>query len=90
MKKHVTIRVYGKVQGVFFRQTSMEKAQEHGLTGFAQNEPDGSVYIEAEGDETRLTSFITWCQSGPPAAKVTKVTAEEDELKGYEKFEVRR
>ena len=52
MKKSVIIVVRGRVQGVFFRASAAEKAAELRLAGFVRNEPDGSVYMEAEGDET--------------------------------------
>jgi acylphosphatase len=51
MKKHFNIRISGRVQGVFFRASTKAKAEELGISGFVQNEPDGSVYIEAEGEE---------------------------------------
>lgn len=85
------MRVHGKVQGVFFRASTQEKAQELGLTGFVQNEPDGTVYLEAEGDATALEKLRQWAHEGPRRAKVEKVEAEEQqELQGFEKFEQRR
>ena len=54
MADHLTLRIYGTVQGVFFRQSTQEKAQELNLTGFVRNERDGSVYVEAEGDPPSL------------------------------------
>jgi acylphosphatase len=90
MKAHLTLRVYGKVQGVFFRQSSKEKAEELGLTGFARNEPNGSVYLEAEGHAESLATFREWCQAGPSRARVSRVEAEDGEAKGYDRFEIRR
>ena len=52
--KHLSIRVTGKVQGVFFRASTREEAQRLGLCGWVRNEADGSVRIEAEGDEPLL------------------------------------
>ncbi|MFB6307312.1 MAG: acylphosphatase, partial [Flavobacteriales bacterium] len=52
--KHKDIRVRGKVQGVFYRATMVENAMRWGIKGFVRNETDGSVYIEAEGDEEAL------------------------------------
>jgi acylphosphatase len=46
---HVSIRISGKVQGVFFRASTKGKAEQYGINGFVRNEKDGSVYIEAEG-----------------------------------------
>jgi acylphosphatase len=87
--KHYTIRVYGKVQGVFFRASSQEKAAELGLKGWVKNEADGSVLIEAEGTEDKLQNFISWCRKGPAKASVEKVEYAEDELQEYEAFKVK-
>lgn len=84
--KHLNIKICGKVQGVFFRVTAKEKAEQLGISGFARNESDGSVYIEAEGDKVNLDKFIKWCHDGPEAAKVDKVEITERRLKNFSKF----
>lgn len=90
-RKRLAMRVHGKVQGVFFRASTQEKAQELGLTGFVQNEPDGTVYLQAEGDPEALKKLEAWVQVGPKRAKVEKVELEEKEgLKGFMRFEQRR
>ncbi|WP_299817767.1 acylphosphatase [uncultured Pontibacter sp.] len=90
-KKHVAIRVYGKVQGVFFRASTLDKAREFGLTGFVQNEDDGTVYLEAEGDEEALRKLEDWVHEGPKHARVTRVDVKTvKELEGFEYFEQRR
>jgi acylphosphatase len=90
-KKRVAMRVYGKVQGVFFRASTQEKAEELGLTGFVKNEKDGSVYLEAEGDLAGLSKLEQWVQKGPEKAQVEKVEIEEkDSLSGFKGFEQRR
>ena len=83
MVKHLNINVFGKVQGVFFRVYTQKKAEELGLTGFVQNEPDGSVYIEAEGEETLLKDFTSWCNVGSPNAEVSKVIITEGGIKNF-------
>jgi acylphosphatase len=70
MRKHLSIRVEGRVQGVFYRASARQKATELGLHGFARNEDDGSVYIEVEGEEQALNEFLQWCKTGPPRAEV--------------------
>ena len=90
MTKHVNIVVKGEVQGVFFRASAKEKALELGLKGFVRNERDGSVYVEAEGDEDRLNQFVAWCKQGPSRARVEKTEVNPGEWKGFEGFEVRR
>ncbi|SFG61692.1 acylphosphatase [Pontibacter chinhatensis] len=90
-KKRVAMRVHGKVQGVFFRASTQEKAQELGLTGFVRNEPDGTVYLEAEGEPQVLEMLEAWVHVGPRRAKVEKVEVEEkQDLKRFEGFEQRR
>ena len=90
MKKHLNIKVFGKVQGVFFRQTTLEKAQQFGVTGFARNEPDGSVYIEAEGSPEAVEKLKLWCRQGPALAKVEELSATEGKIEGYSQFTVHR
>jgi acylphosphatase len=88
--KHVAIKVSGKVQGVFFRASTKDTADKFGVKGFVRNEPDGSVYIEAEGDEEKLNQFIDWCRQGPPRARVEKITIQEGQPHGFSGFDMRR
>jgi acylphosphatase len=74
--KRIAIQVKGKVQGVFYRASTVTKAQQLGVMGFVRNEPDGSVYIEAEGDEEKLNELVAWCKVGPPRARVDEVIVE--------------
>ena len=62
--KHVNIKIYGKVQGVFFRDSSQRKAKELNLSGWVRNELDGTVQIVAEGEEKNLKELIEWCRAG--------------------------
>jgi acylphosphatase len=88
--KHFNIRVSGKVQGVFYRASAKTKADELGLKGFVRNEPNGDVYIEAEGQETLLNEFVAWCRKGPSHAQVTDVKINSAETKNFGKFEISR
>jgi len=90
MIKHCTYRIYGRVQGVFFRQSSQKEAQKLGLIGYAHNEPDGSVLIEAEGSAEALKALESWCRKGPTNARVDRVEVQEEPVQGYKEFEVRR
>jgi acylphosphatase len=74
--KRIAIQVKGKVQGVFYRASTVTKAQQLGVRGFVRIEPDGSVYLEAEGDEVSLNELIAWCKVGPPRAFVDEVIVE--------------
>jgi len=69
----LTAKIYGTVQGVFFREKTEALAKNLGLTGFAKNLPDGTVKIVAEGDEVYLQQLLEWCHHGPGSAKVEKV-----------------
>ena len=64
---HFNIKIFGEVQGVFFRHSARLKAREIGITGFVKNEPDGAVYMEAEGDEKTLGQFLEWRKRGESA-----------------------
>lgn len=89
MAKRIILRIRGDVQGIGFRYSARQKARELGLAGFARNEPDGSVYIEAEGSRGKLEELLRWCENDAPG-KIEMVEQKfSDELKGYESFEVR-
>lgn len=66
-------RVQGRVQGVFFRASTQQKAQSLALTGWVRNHPDGSVEGLACGDPQSLDAFHDWLWQGPEAAHVTDV-----------------
>ena len=88
--KLLTITVSGRVQGVFFRASTREKAETLGLKGFVRNEPNGHVYIEAEGPEDALDQFKAWCRQGPPMAQVNEITIHEAPVKNYPDFTIHR
>lgn len=88
--RHYNITVKGLVQGVSYRFNAQAKAHEFDLTGFVRNNPDRTVYIEAEGEENSINQFIEWCYVGPRLAKVTEVIPVEGEWKGFQTFEVRK
>lgn len=87
---NIIITVEGKVQGVFFRASTRDKAIELGLTGFVRNQEDGSVYIEAMGEQERLNEFIAWCKRGPKNARVENVKVIEANPQRFTSFEIRR
>lgn len=86
--KHFSIVVNGRVHGVFFRASAKERALQLGISGFVRNEADGSVYIEAEGEEDALAQFIRWCRKGPPRAVVTDVRVAEGPVSEYISFRI--
>ena len=78
--RRVRAIVTGRVQGVAFRASTVDEACAHGLTGWVRNRADGSVELEAQGDEALVAVLLAWCTHGPPAARVTNVDVEECEL----------
>jgi acylphosphatase len=89
MKKLYEIRVFGKVQGVWFRKNTQAQASSLGILGFVRNEPDGSVWIHAEGDQVALEKLLKWCEKGPELAEVIDVILNVLPVKGYSSFQIR-
>jgi acylphosphatase len=87
---HKNIFVYGHVQGVFFRATAKKIADNLGVKGMIRNEPDGKVYVEAEGEEAAVNSFAYWCNEGPSGARVRGLEINDGLFKGYSSFEIVR
>ena len=71
MRRRLHIR--GRVQGVWFRASAEREAARLGVAGFARNERDGSVTVEAEGAPAAVTAMEAWCRLGPPRAEVISV-----------------
>ena len=89
MIKHYNLHIFGRVQGVNFRHQSKMEADRLGIVGLIKNEPDGSVYVEAEGSETALKKFVDWCRSGLSFARVTDIEVKERAVVGYSNFEIK-
>ncbi|MCB2196795.1 MAG: acylphosphatase [Bacteroidetes bacterium] len=89
MIKSIKINIYGKVQGVGFRYSTLQKANELGIAGFVKNRVDGSVYIEADGEPDTLKEFIAWCHRGPSRARVDDVKMEDIPYNNYKHFTVK-
>lgn len=70
--KGVSIALYGRVQQVGFRYFVYRLAAELGVSGFVRNEPNASVYIEAEADAHTIDIFVEQCKMGSPHSEVTK------------------
>ena len=71
----VNILVLGRVQGVFYRASTLERAQGLNLSGWVKNLSDGSVEVVAEGSRYALEDLVEWCKQGPPGAEVENVSA---------------
>lgn len=86
--KSLQIIVTGRVQGVFFRVSTKAVADQMGIKGIIKNLPDGTVYIEAEGNDLMMQDFIDWCNYGPDDARVDDISITEIEFKNYRNFDV--
>lgn len=80
----VAAQVSGRVQGVYFRASTRERALELGLVGWVANAPDGSVRLEAEGATEAVQALLGWCERGPELAEVNAVERRELEVRGDE------
>ena len=88
--KHLNLRISGRVQFVGFRAGTERAALEYGIKGIVKNLPDGSVYVEAEGEDTAISAFTAWCKKGTPWSKVDKVEISEGTWVGYREFRIVR
>jgi acylphosphatase len=84
------ILIHGRVQGVFFRATARDVAEELGVNGWIRNTEEGDVEAVVSGDKQQLERFIAWCRQGPPRAVVSKVEIEERDDQQFSGFEVKR
>jgi len=90
MKSNVHVIVSGQVQGVWFRASTKQKAEELGLTGWVRNTPNGSVEAVFEGEEEIIKKMIDWCHSGPPMAKVDNIIVKKQQKTiGFNGFSIR-
>ncbi|MDE3185416.1 MAG: acylphosphatase [Bacteroidota bacterium] len=86
----VHLLISGKVQGVFFRDSSRMAAQKLKITGWIKNRQDGKVEAMISGEEKNVKAFVDWCKSGPERAKVEEVIVSTKEKTSFEKFEIKR
>ena len=77
MKRCVKLLISGRVQGVYFRYFTQQKAKELGVFGSVRNLEDGRVEVFAEAEAAALNAFISWCHKGPVTARVTGVEISE-------------
>ena len=73
MKTQVHVIICGQVQGVWYRASTKQKADELGVTGWVKNTKEGNVEAVFEGEESLVDEMIAWCWNGPPLAHVTEV-----------------
>ncbi len=71
--------VHGRVQGVWFRESTRREAERLGISGHAVNCPDGTVEVLAQGPRDALRVLEDWLHRGPPMARVTRVEVTDSE-----------
>jgi len=87
----VHLRISGRVQGVYYRASMLQEAQQSGLIGWVRNCSDGSVEAVAEGSKAKLDALIAWCHQGPEGARVTNVDAQwQNPKNSFVGFAIRR
>jgi acylphosphatase len=85
----VRLRIHGRVQGVFFRDSVRRTALEHGVSGWAENRSDGSVEAVLEGEPDAVRAVAAFCREGPSHARVDRVEEHAEPAEGLRRFEVR-
>ncbi len=86
----VHLIIKGKVQGVFFRATAKEKANEYGILGWIKNTKDNNVEATITANADKLNKFINWCKTGPQKSSVSEVIVSPVTEIVFEKFEIVR
>lgn len=87
--RHLTVT--GRVQGVFFRASTRDRAREAGVVGWVRNRPDGAVEAQLEGPVDAVEAVETWIRAGGPRdAVVDAVEADEVDPSGAQEFRIAR
>ena len=84
----VRVVIHGRVQGVFFRDTTRRRALQRGVGGWVRNRPDGSVEAVFEGAAGEVESLVDFCRSGPRGAQVERLERFEEAPEGLTGFSV--
>lgn len=85
----VRLIVEGRVQGVWFRDSTRRQANLLGVYGWVRNRPEGSVELLTEGPERQVAKLVAWCHHGPSAAKVRKVHESREPWQGeFDSFDI--
>ena len=91
MIEQIKITITGKVQGVFFRGSTLAAAQKLKLKGYVKNLDNGDVLVVAQGESAVLEQLVSWCHQGPPSATVTSVIiVKQNEIEEFSRFEIKR
>jgi acylphosphatase len=82
MKVRAHLLISGRVQGVYFRQSTLLEAQNLSVSGWVRNLMDGRVEAVFEGEEHEVKMLVNFCRQGPPSAKVTNLEVSYGPFKG--------
>lgn len=80
--RRARLRIHGRVQGVFFRESTRREAERLGVHGWVRNQDDGTVEALVEGEAARVQQLIDWCHRGPPSARVDQVVVIDEPQRG--------
>lgn len=83
------VKVYGRVQGVFFRDSTRDRAIAHGVSGWARNVRDGSVEAVLEGEPEAVECVVRFLHTGPSQADVDRIDVDDEEPEGLTGFSIR-
>ena len=90
MNSRINVIISGKVQGVWFRANTKQKAEQLGLTGWVRNTSDGNVEAVFEGGKNDIQEMLDWCHHGPPLSKVENVEVKnESPTNGFDSFSIK-
>ena len=84
----VTLKILGRVHGVFFRASMADIAATHGVRGWVRNLPDGSVLAFLEGEEDKVMRVVEWARQGPPRARVDSIKVEKAPVRNSRNFRI--
>ena len=84
----VTGCIRGRVQGVAFRYSMQQMAEQLGVVGWVRNLPNRSVAFHAEGPDDAVDALLSWSQTGPRLARVDSVDVERCEVHRFESFDI--
>jgi acylphosphatase len=87
-RRRVHVLVTGRVQGVFYRATCIDRARTLRLGGWIRNLPDGRVEAAFEGAPDDVAAILAWCRRGPPRSRVDAIAVDEEPAVGEEAFRV--
>ena len=82
--------IHGRVQGVYFRASTVEEAKRASVAGWVRNRPDGSVEAAFEGPPAAVEAMLAFCRQGPTWAEVARVEVVEEPLEGASGFRIQR